>query len=137
MIKKKILFLIFVIKIFLLFNLTLAQFNITNPVEVTSSESWRYFYQYFRPAADVSCLEGSSALERINNCLIKVLSALQYLAIILFVISLTLIAGFLVFSPVNKSYLETARKTFFWTILGFIIIFIAKEVLIAINQLVK
>ena len=109
----------------------------TQVVDVLSPEGWRYFYQFFRPAADVACLQGSTTFEKINNCLIRVLGVLQYIAIILFLISLTIIAGFLIFSPVNKDYLNLAKKTFFWTILGFIIIFIAKEILEAINQLIK
>ncbi|GIW66038.1 MAG: hypothetical protein KatS3mg094_557 [Candidatus Parcubacteria bacterium] len=109
----------------------------SSTIDVLSQDSWKYFYNVFRPAADVSCLQGSSVFEKINNCLIRVLSALQYLAVILFLISLTVIAGFLVFSPVRKDYLDIAKKTFFWTILGFIIIFIAREILQAINQLIR
>ncbi len=109
----------------------------SSEVNVLSPEGWRYFYQYFRPAADVACLQGSNAFEKINNCLIRVLGVLQYIAVILFLISLTLIAGFLIYSPFKKDYLDLAKKTFFWTILGFIIIFIAREILEAINQLVR
>ncbi|MCS7184196.1 MAG: hypothetical protein NZ866_02510 [Patescibacteria group bacterium] len=132
---KKLLGIFFIF--FLLINFTLAQTYTSPPIDVTSQEAWRYFYDVFRPAADVACLQGATAFEKITNCIIRVLAALQYLAIILFLISLTLIAGFLVFSPVKKEYLDTAKKTFFWTILGFIIIFIAKEILEAINQLMR
>lgn len=129
---------IFLILFFLIFfNQFVFSQNSTTFTDVTSPESWRYFYQFFRPAADVACLQGSTAFEKISNCIIRVLSALQYVAIILFLISLTLIAGFLIFSPVKKDYLDIAKKTFFWTILGFIIIFIAKEILEAINQLMR
>ena len=143
--KKNLLFLIFIIlilglPIFYIYSQTSSDSSTSSSTledDVLSPESWGYFYKVFRPAADIACLQGSNAFEKINNCLIRVLSVLQYLAVILFLISLSLIAGFLVFSPVKKDYLEIAKKTFFWTILGFIIIFVAREILQAINQLIR
>lgn len=132
-----ILFIIISLNGELIFAQTSSNFQTSSNIDVTDPEGWRYFYQLFRPSADVACLQGSTTFEKINNCLIRVLGALQYIAVIIFLISLTLIAGFLIFSPANKDYLDLAKKNFFWTILGFIIIFIAKEILEAINQLMR
>ncbi|GIW66412.1 MAG: hypothetical protein KatS3mg095_0310 [Candidatus Parcubacteria bacterium] len=136
---KKILFILIILFSFIVSNYFVYSQNTNNSptVDVLSQESWRYFYNIFRPSADVACLQGSTAFDKISNCLIRVLSALQYLAVILFLISLTLIAGLLIFSPAKKDYLNLAKATFFWTILGFIIIFIAREILEAINQLIR
>jgi len=100
-----------------------------------SQLDWRFFYDQIRPAANARCFVGNTALEKITNCIDQVAKALQFLAIIIFILSLTVIAGFLVFSPVKKEYLDTAKKTLIWTIIGFIILFIIRDIMLLIRNL--
>ena len=109
----------------------------TPTIPPTSPEAWKYFYAQFRPFADVACLEGNTALEKITNCVIKITKALQYLAVILFVFALTYTAGLLVFSPFKKDAIEISKKIIIWSIIGFIILFTAEQIMKAIQWLGK
>jgi hypothetical protein len=133
--KKKILISIILI---LLINVNLVFSQTTPPgssISPLSPEAWKYFYIQFRPFADVSCAKGDTALEKITNCIIAVTKALQYLAVILFVIALTYSAGLLVFSPFKKDAIETSKKIIIWSIIGFIILFTAEQIMKAIQWL--
>jgi hypothetical protein len=133
--KKKILISIILI---LLINVNLVFSQATPPgpsISPLSPEAWKYFYIQFRPFADVSCAKGDTALEKITNCIIAVTKALQYLAVILFVIALTYSAGLLVFSPFKKDAIETSKKIIIWSIIGFIILFTAEQIMKAIQWL--
>jgi hypothetical protein len=135
--KKKILISIILI---LLINVNLVFSQATPPgssISPLSPETWKYFYIQFRPFADVSCAKGDTALEKITNCIIAVTKALQYLAVILFVIALTYSAGLLVFSPFKKDAIETSKKIIIWSIIGFIILFTAEQIMKAIQWLVR
>jgi len=143
MIHKKIFilfFIIFILLMFLNFNFLYSQADeVTERTKeeefVPSPLDWAYFYRQIRPAADAKCFVGDTALEKITNCIDQVARVLQFLAIIIFVISLTVIAGLFVFSPVKKEYLDIAKKTLIWTIIGFIILFIIRDIMILIQQL--
>jgi hypothetical protein len=133
--KKKILIPIILI---LLMNVNFVFSQATPPgtaISPLSPEAWKYFYIQFRPFADVSCAKGDTALEKITNCIIAVTKALQYLAVILFVIALTYSAGLLVFSPFKKDAIETSKKIIIWSIIGFIILFTAEQIMKAIQWL--
>jgi hypothetical protein len=133
--KKKILIPIILI---LLINVNFAFSQATPPgpsISPKSPEAWKYFYIQFRPFADVSCATGDTALEKITNCIIAVTKALQYLAVILFVIALTYSAGLLVFSPFKKDAIENSKKIIIWSIIGFIILFTAEQIMKAIQWL--
>jgi hypothetical protein len=133
--KKKILISIILI---LLINVNFVFSQATPPgpsISPKSPEAWKYFYIQFRPFADVSCAKGDTALEKITNCIIAVTKALQYLAVILFVIALTYSAGLLVFSPFKKDAIETSKKIIIWSIVGFIILFTAEQIMKAIQWL--
>jgi hypothetical protein len=133
--KKRILISIILI---LLINVNFAFSQSTPPgtaISPLSPEAWKYFYIQFRPFADVSCATGDTALEKITNCIIAVTKALQYLAVILFVIALTYSAGLLVFSPFKKDAIETSKKIIIWSIIGFIILFTAEQIMKAIQWL--
>jgi len=133
--KKRILISIILI---LLINVNLVFSQTTPPgssISPLSPEAWKYFYIQFRPFADVSCAKGDTALEKITNCIIAVTKALQYLAVILFVIALTYSAGLLVFSPFKKDAIETSKKIIIWSIIGFIILFTAEQIMKAIQWL--
>jgi hypothetical protein len=133
--KKRILISIILI---LLINVNFAFSQATPPgtaISPLSPEAWKYFYIQFRPFADVSCAKGDTALEKITNCIIAVTKALQYLAVILFVIALTYSAGLLVFSPFKKDAIEISKKIIIWSIIGFIILFTAEQIMKAIQWL--
>jgi hypothetical protein len=133
--KKRILISIILI---LLINVNFAFSQAKPPgtaISPLSPEAWKYFYIQFRPFADVSCAKGDTALEKITNCIIAVTKALQYLAVILFVIALTYSAGLLVFSPFKKDAIETSKKIIIWSIIGFIILFTAEQIMKAIQWL--
>jgi len=134
--KKKILISIILI---LLINFNNFAFSQTTPpgtaISPLSPEAWKYFYIQFRPFANVSCATGDTALEKITNCIIAVTKALQYLAVILFVIALTYSAGLLVFSPFKKDAIEISKKIIIWSIIGFIILFTAEQIMKAIQWL--
>jgi len=110
------------------------QSSAVSPVE---PDAWKYFYIRFRPFADVRCAKGSTALEKVTNCIIAVTKALQYLAVFLFVLALTYSAGLLVFSPFKKDAIENAKKIIIWSIVGFIILFTAEQIMKAIQWLGK
>ncbi len=123
------------ILIFLALNLVYAQQSSISPA---SPDAWRYFYDMFRPYADVGCMgNATTALGKISNCVRAVTSALKYLAVILFVIALTYTAGLLVFAPFKKDSIETSKKILFWSIIGFIILFVVDQILAAIKWIAE
>jgi len=117
--KNKILIiLIILLPIINLNNFVFSQATPPGPsISPLSTEAWKYFYVQFRPFADVACLEGNTALEKITNCAIKITKALQYLAVILFVFSLTYSAGLLVFAPFKKDAIDISKKIIIWSIM--------------------
>jgi len=145
--RKIILFFVFIfitISSFLNFSyaqqITSTQTTTTTPtpsqapsISPTSPDAWRYFYELIRPSADVKCLKGNSAIEKIGNCIIEITKALRYLAVILFVFGLTYVAGLLVFSPFKQDAISQGKKILLWIILGFIILFIAEKIMEAIK----
>lgn len=137
---KKILFLLLLISfpgfIFAQSNSTLTPTEICQGTSPLSPDSWKCFYTVIRPAADVKCLTGNTTFEKISNCIITVTKALRYLAVILFVLGLTYVAGLLVFAPFKKDAINQAKTILIWIIVGFIILFIAEKIMEAIKQLV-
>lgn len=95
------------------------------------------YYNILRPAADIKCLSGDSALAKITNCIRLVARALQYLAVILFVIGLTYTAGLMIIVPFKTDSINQAKKILLWIIIGFIILFIAEKIMELIKQLVE
>lgn len=98
----------------------------------------RFFYEKIRPSADIKCLGVSgSPLDKISNCINKVILALQTLAVILFVISLTYTAGLMIIAPFKTDSIKQAKTILLWIIIGFIILFIAGKIMELIQQLAK
>jgi hypothetical protein len=130
--KKTILILtIILIPCYILF----AQQDFTNP---KSPSSWGYFYKQIAPSAIPKCAEGKdTALGKITACVEKVTNALKYFSAILFTLMIVVIAGFFIFSPTKKDLIEKGKKALIYTLIGFIIIFVADEILKLIENLAK
>ena len=128
--------------LFLVAGLNLANFgysqqnqnppNLTPSVLPTSPDAWRYFYDIFRPSADIRCLEGNSTLEKIGNCITDITRALRYLGIILFVFGLTYVAGLFVLTPFKQDAINQGKKILIWIMIGFIILFTVEKIMEAI-----
>ncbi|MGC8981350.1 MAG: pilin [Minisyncoccia bacterium] len=101
-------------------------------------EAWGYFYKQIAPSAIPKCAEGKdTALGKITACVEKVTNALKYFSAIIFVLMIVVVAGFFIFSPMKKELIEKGKKALLYTFLGFIIIFVADEILKLIEELTK
>lgn len=133
----KIKFNLLVLLIFLIlinFSYSQTQQN-TSDVFSKSPDAWRFFYDILRPSADVKCLSGNTALEKITNCIKKITRALRYFAVILFIFGLTYVAGLMVIAPFKQDLINQGKTILKWIIIGFIILFIAEKIMEAIQQL--
>jgi len=112
-----------------------AQQNFNNPL---SPSSWGYFYKQISSAAIPKCAKGKdTALGKITACVKEITNALKYFSAILFTLMIVVIAGFFIFSPTKKDLIEKGKKALIYTLIGFIIIFVADEILKLIESLAK
>lgn len=125
---------------FLLILVLINQFNFaflqTSSTQTPSLQMGiRMFYDILRPAADVGCLQGNTALEKITNCINTIAKTLRYLAVILFVIGLTYVAGLMIIAPFKTDSIKQAKTILIWIIVGFIILFIIEKITQLIHQI--
>lgn len=135
----KFLLILFILFIFL--NLPIFVFsqaqrqNAMSTPQTQENISLRIFYNALRPAADIKCLSGNTALAKITNCITTISKALRYFAVILFVIGLTYTAGLMIISPFKTDSIKQAKTILLWIVFGFIILFIAEKIMELIKQL--
>lgn len=137
--KKTLIFLIFFIFLSGFLNLIFTKKSNSSDSNIfpSSPDAWRYFYNLLRPSADVKCLSGDTALEKITNCIKTVTRALRYLGVILFIIGLTYVAGLLVISPFKQDLIQQGKTILLWIIIGFIILFIIEKIMELIQWLAR
>jgi hypothetical protein len=112
-----------------------AQQDYTNP---KSPYAWGYFYKQISSAAIPKCAKGKdTALGKITACVKEITNALKYFSVIILTLMIIIISGFFIFSPMKKDLVEKGKKALFYTLLGFIIIFIADKILELIQDLTK
>lgn len=83
------------------------------------------FYRQIREGAvGPKCFNVSGGpVKQLINCTNEIIKAIQPIAALLFALAITISGAYLIFSPANQRYIETAKTILIWTTIGFVIIF--------------
>ena len=103
--------------------------------QTTNSSDPRYFYNQIRPTSSPECAHNARGLQAILNCMTEFINALRPLAVVLFVLAITISGAYLIFSPVSAKGVDSAKTILIWASVGFVIVFSATILRTIVEQI--
>ena len=115
----------YILFILLALFITHISYAVTSTVSAEDASNPRFFYNQIRPESAPECASGAKGLNAILNCIVAFTNALKPLAVVLFVLAITISGAYLIFSPVSAKGVDTAKAILLWSSVGFVIVFSA------------